>query len=188
MAASRKTPERPAMDFSGRCPSSRRAAKSGRLPRAFFQNLDAQEGELVEEEEVTVVPGRNMNGTSCPWQSALRSLGWAPTVSLELQDSCGGPNLLSCSFACLSIAGSAHGRGGRRRDLLPAVKAVRQIQTLQLGIRNVVTHRYRFRDGEWKERGLGNSQLLRHRAGLSSFFLCWTRSCDAGRQLERSAT
>ena len=26
--------------------------------------------------------------------------------------------------------------------------------------------RYRFKDGEWKERGLGESKLLRHRVGM----------------------
>lgn len=187
MAASRKTPERPAMDFSGRCPSSRGAAKSGQLPRAFFQNLDAQEGELVEEEEVTVVPGRNMNGTSCPWQSALRSLGWAPTVSLELQDSCGGPNLLSCSFACLSIAGSAHGRGGRRRDLLPAVKAVRQIWESRACLcalwAGIVS---RMASGK-REGSESRSCSAIGRAWLHSF-LDWMHSCDAGRKAGRFAT
>ena len=43
--------------------------------------------------------------------------------------------------------------------------------------------RYRFKDGEWKERGLGESKLLRHRARLASFILgldafmrCWQES------------
>jgi hypothetical protein len=33
--------------------------------------------------------------------------------------------------------------------------------------------RYRFKDGEWKERGLGESKLLRHRVRWPS----WIRTC-----------
>ncbi|CAJ1335820.1 unnamed protein product, partial [Effrenium voratum] len=67
-----------------------------------------EEGELVDEEEVTVVPG------------------WAPTVSLDLQE----------------------------------------VPTGEEDEEEIYTQRsklYRFRDGEWKERGLGDSRLLRHR-------------------------
>ncbi|CAJ1335821.1 unnamed protein product, partial [Effrenium voratum] len=67
-----------------------------------------EENELVQEEEVTVVPG------------------WAPTVSLDLQE----------------------------------------VPTGEEDEEAIYTQRsklYRFRDGEWKERGLGDSRLLRHR-------------------------
>ncbi|CAK9066221.1 unnamed protein product [Durusdinium trenchii] len=69
---------------------------------------EAQENELVEEEEVTAVPG------------------WAPSVSLDLQEVPTGEEDEDEIYS--------------QRSKL-----------------------YRFKDGEWKERGLGDSKLLRHR-------------------------
>ncbi|CAE6943408.1 Nup358 [Symbiodinium sp. CCMP2592] len=69
---------------------------------------EEQENELVPEEEVTSIPG------------------WAPTVSLQVQD----------------------------------------IRTGEEEEEEVYSQRsklYRFKDGDWKERGLGDSKLLRHK-------------------------
>eukprot|EP00435_Cladocopium_sp_Y103_P066081 s648_g28.t1 len=87
---------------------------------------ETQENELVEEEEVTQIPG------------------WAPAVSLDLQD---------------DFIRWMHWKTD------PAMKMT-EVPTGEEDEDEIYSQRsklYRFKDGEWKERGLGESKLLRHR-------------------------